>query len=149
MALDEPAGGLAEWTTASAQPEANRLDLTLPVEHLLDAAGALAEHRWGFLSAITGLDHGPASGQMEVLYHFCAGAAVLTLRVSVPRDGAAVPSVCPVIPSARLHEQELRELMGVTVDGLPDLGPLFLADDWPVELHPLRKDAPLPERKDP
>jgi len=148
-ALKQAASWLAAWTSTSAWPEANRLDLTLRVEHLLDAVRTLAEQRWGILSAITGLDHGPESGRMEVLYHFCAGAAVLTLRIDLARETAVVPSVCDAIPSARLYEQELRELMGVGVDGLPEAGRLFLADDWPTDIHPLRKDAQMPERKTP
>lgn len=148
-ALEQAAGLLAPWATATVWPEANRLDVPLSVAHLLDAAGALADSRWGYLSAITGLDHGPEAGHLEVLYHFCAGAAVLTLRVEIPREAAVVPSVCGVIPSARLYEQELHELMGVTVDGLPDLGRLFLADDWPEGIYPLRKDAVLPGEEKP
>lgn len=148
-ALEQAAGLLAPWATAQTWPEANRLDIGLSAEHLLDAADALAAARWGYLSAITGLDHGPAAGHLEVLYHFCSGAAVLTLRVEIPRETAVVPSVCGVIPSARLYEQELHELMGVNVDGLPDLGRLFLADDWPEGIYPLRKDAILPGGEQP
>lgn len=147
--LDEAEALLSGWTVAAARPEPARLDLSIDVDHLLAAVQALSDQRWGALSAVTGLDHGADADRMEVLYHFCDGAAILTLRVDVQREAAVVPSLCGILPAARLYEQELTELMGVTVAGLPDMGRLFLADDWPADVHPLRKDAPLPEGNEP
>ncbi len=134
---------LASWAGETQTPEANRLDMVMPVENLVAAVAALDSARWGYLSAITGLDLGVEASQIEVLYHFCDGAAVLTLRVPTPRAAASVPSVCPVIPSASIFERDLVEMMGIQVIGTPDAGRLFLADDWPDDVYPLRKDAVL------
>src|SRR3990172_4441188 len=97
---------LAAWTIEQTQPEPGRLDLRLRPEDLLAAVKALVDAARGYLSAITGLDHGEAAGHMEVLYHFCSGAAVVTLRASAPRAVPAVPSVCRLIPSASPFERE-------------------------------------------
>jgi Ni,Fe-hydrogenase III component G len=51
-----------------------------------------------------------------------------------------VPSICGVIPSAGFFERELGEMLGVTVDGIPDASRLFLPDDWPDGVYPLRKE---------
>lgn len=134
---------LAPWAGEFQTPEPNRVDVPIAAENLLAAVEALNAARWGYLAAITGLDMGAEAGQIEVLYHFCEGAAVLTLRVATPRAEATVPSVCPVIPSASIFERELIEMMGITVTGTPDRGRLFLADDWPDGVYPLRKDAVL------
>ena len=99
--------------------------------------------RLGYLSAITGLDGGPESDQLEVLYHFCTGAAVITLRVALPRQEAVVPSLSDIIPSAEVQERELMEMFGVTVSGLPNVEHLYLPDGWPEAIHPLRKDFDL------
>ncbi len=151
---------LAPWAKQMARPEPHRLDVTVAVSDLLRAVRALTDVRWGYLSAITGLDQpgastGPseeqrkpsgaagmelAAGEIEVLYHFCTGAAVATVRVRVPRDAASVPSVCAIIPSAGFFERELSEMLGVTVVGTPDPSHLFLPDDWPDGVYPLRKD---------
>ncbi|MGB7537839.1 MAG: NADH-quinone oxidoreductase subunit C [Anaerolineales bacterium] len=125
-------------------PEPNRIDLIIEPAQLTACAGALAAARWGYLSAITGLDHGPESGKLEALYHFCNKAAVITLRVSLPREKPSVPSVCGLIPSATLFERELMEMFGIVCEGTPDTRRLFLPDEWPDGVYPLRKDFIVP-----
>jgi membrane-bound hydrogenase subunit beta len=133
---------VSEWTVERTAPGAGRLDFTLgQPDDLVPAVAALRVQRLGYLSAITGIDLGPEAGRMEVLYHFCTGEAVVTLRVGIPRQGGRVPSLCDLIPSAGPFERELREMFGVTVDGLPNPGKLYLSDDWPEGNFPLRKDS--------
>jgi Ni,Fe-hydrogenase III component G len=138
---------LARWEQNLTQPELNRLDLTLSASDLLPAVQTLGNVHWGYLAAITGLDLGLSAGVIEVLYHFCAGAAVVTLRVPVSRDEPVVPSVCGLIASASLFERELIEMFGVTVTDTPNPARLFLPDDWPEGVYPLRKNLPLSESK--
>ncbi len=153
---------LAPWARGTRTPEPSRLDVLIDAADLLNAVKALGDAHWGHLLAITALDHlgkGQALAQderykrlievshapadtavLEALYFFGNGPAVVILRALVPRDGAAVPSVCGVIPSAGFFERELSEMFGVTVTDTPDPRRLFLADDWPADVHPLRKD---------
>jgi NADH:ubiquinone oxidoreductase subunit C len=56
-------------------------------------------------------------------------------------EGEAVPSVVSVWPTADFHEREAFDLMGVAIDGHPNLKRILLDDDW--DGHPLRKDYPL------
>ena len=56
-------------------------------------------------------------------------------------EGEAVASVIPVWPTADWHEREAWDLMGITIDGHPNLKRILLDDDW--EGHPLRKDYPI------
>ncbi|MBN1439113.1 MAG: NADH-quinone oxidoreductase subunit C [Anaerolineales bacterium] len=134
---------------SQSAPEPDRIDLAVEPGRLLECIQPLASARWGFLAAITGLDPGPESGRLEVLYQFCNKAAVLTFRVSLPRDNPVVPSIYPLIPASSLFERELMEMFGVVCEGTPDPRRLFLSDDWPEETYPLRKDyivsAPPPE----
>jgi Ni,Fe-hydrogenase III component G len=125
-------------------PEPDRIDLIVEPENLLACIKPLDEAHWGFLSAISGLDPGADSGRLEVLYHFRNKAAVLTLRVSLPRDNPVIPSVCGLIPSVSLFERELMEMFGVVCDGTPDPRRLFISDDWPEGVFPLRKDYIVP-----
>ena len=134
---------LSRWAETTETPEENRLDVVLASDDVLPAVKVLHETEWGYLAAITGLDLGPEDGRMEVLYHFCAGAAVITLRARSQRDSASVPSVCGVIPSASFFERELSEMFGVTVVDTPNPDRLFLPDDWPAGVYPLRKDFEL------
>ncbi len=124
-------------------PERNRLDVWVELENFILTVKILIRTEWGYLSAITGLDFGPEEDQIEVLYHFCAGDAVVTLRVRTPRNEPKVPTVCEIIPSASFFERELSEFFGVEVIGTPTRAALYLPDDWPEGLYPLRKDVDL------
>ena len=95
------------------ESEPHRLDIILAADDLIPAVAALTQTQWGYLSAITGLDHlsagnGEKSGAIEVLYHFCSGAAVVNLRVSLPREHPSIHSVCSMIPAATFFERALR-----------------------------------------
>ena len=52
-----------------------------------------------------------------------------------------VPSVVPIWPTADWHEREAYDLMGIRIEGHPNLVRILLDDDW--EGHPLRKDYPI------
>ena len=56
-------------------------------------------------------------------------------------DGETVDSVVGVWPTADWHEREAWDMMGIPVEGHPNLTRILLGDDW--EGHPLRKDYPL------
>ena len=61
------------------------------------------------------------------------------------RPGSTRASRCRrvirVWPTADWHEREAWDLMGIAIDGHPNLKRILLDDDW--EGHPLRKDYPL------
>ncbi len=139
-ALTQVTDLLRPWAQEITRPEEGRAEVVLDSADLLAAVETLHGVRWGHLTSITGLDPGVETGQLEVLYHFRHGAAVAGLRVRIPRDSASVPSICDVIPSASFMERETSELFGVEVVGMPPHGRLFLADDWPEGVYPLRKD---------
>jgi NADH:ubiquinone oxidoreductase subunit C len=144
--------GAFSRTSVGVEAVVKREDLTAAVKALIDA-------RWGYLSAITGLDHpwpktakaapkpaeapaepaGPTEDRLEALYQFVSGAVVATLRVSVAYHDATIPTVCPIIPSATLYERELQEMFGIVVRGTPEPRRLLLPDDWPENVYPLRK----------
>jgi len=156
---------LAPWTGVATHPAPDRMDVVIPAKSLVEAVTALVEAKWGYLSAITGLDHPgstePASealrwqrlteeieapsdeesreGTLEALYHFCEGAAILTLRVRVRYTSSALPTICNIQPAATLYEREIMELFGVTIVGTPNSERLLLSDDWPEGVYPLRK----------
>lgn len=140
LALRNAAELLAASPENSNNPNATRLDVHLAADQLLPAANILIGSHWGYLSAITGMDLGLEKGQLEILYHFCSGAAITTLRVQTPRAAARVPSLTGIIPSARLYELELREMLGVEITDLANPTHLFLPDEWPEGIYPLRVD---------
>jgi len=56
-------------------------------------------------------------------------------------DGESIPSVIRVWPTADWHEREAWDMMGIPVEGHPNLTRILMEDDW--EGHPLRKDYPI------
>jgi Ni,Fe-hydrogenase III component G len=142
-----------QWILSEKTPENNRLDIEIKPEAIKPCVKALVDARWGYLSAITSMDHPeyavaegtnektilPDKGNIELLYHFCEGPSIITLRVTLPYENAKMDSICEIIPSATLYEREAIELIGVEYVGTPSTEHLLLPDEWPANVYPLRK----------
>lgn len=134
---------LEHWTfqTETTHPTPTRISSLLSsVDDLVPIVVALRVKRLGWLSAITGIDPGVEAGYLEVLYHFTFGAAIITLRVHTPRQAPSVPTLSDIIPFSEVFERELHEMFGIDVVGLRNQNKLYLPDDWPDGVYPLRKD---------
>lgn len=131
---------LEPWRERMQTPEPDRIYLSIGPDELLDVVRTLHDARWGYLSTISGIDPSAEDSEMEVLYHFCSGPIVVTLRVALSREHPTTPSVCSIIPSASIQERELIEMLGIDVVNTPDQSLLYLPDDWPEDLYPLRRD---------
>src|SRR5512134_697934 len=139
---------LAAWNKEVTHPETNRMDAVIAADDLRPAVKALHDAHWGYLSAITGLDLGADAGQMEALYHFCNGPAITTLRVRTPRtEDAAVPTIEDIIPPAMFFERELHETVGFKIVGAKTSERLFIPDDWPEGVYPMRQDFNIEQAK--
>ncbi|MBK8025284.1 MAG: NADH-quinone oxidoreductase subunit C [Chloroflexi bacterium] len=136
----------APFAASFETPEPHRLDVYVDVDQFLAAAGALHVLRWGYLASVTGLDRAGkdvSESSLEVLYHFCSGEAIVTLRIVLARENPRLSSLCGVYASASIFEREVTDLLGIVFEGAPDTHRLVLADDWPDGIYPLRKDADL------
>lgn len=130
---------LAPWNKETSRPEENRLDVVIQAGDLREAASALHNAQWGYLSAITGMDLGVDAGQLEALYHFCHGPAITSLRIRLPRNKEArVHTIADIIPPAVFFEREIKEMFGIDIEGLSASDHLFLPEDWPPEVYPQR-----------
>jgi NADH:ubiquinone oxidoreductase subunit C len=85
----------------------------------------------------------PKPKRFSVSYHLLAlGRDPRRIRLQVWCDeGEPVASVVDVWPTADWHEREAWDMMGIAIEGHPNLARILMEDDW--EGHPLRKDYPL------
>lgn len=96
-----------------------------------------------FLMCLSGVDYGKSTlGVVYNLYSMTKHHKI-TLKVELPAEKPAVPTVADIWPSAGWHEREAYDLFGITFTGHPDLRRILLPDDYPG--HPLRKDFKVPE----
>jgi len=127
---------------------ASRDELYLKIDHtrLLEVCAHLRdEERWSFnfLAFISGVDWLEREPRFEVVYHlrslvhnFRTG-----LKVDVPDETTALPSVSGIWKTADWFEREVFDLYGIHFTDHPDLRRIMMPDDW--EGHPYRKDYPL------
>jgi len=130
-------------------PAPRRIFLKVDRKDLIETVRFLKE-KFDFthISTISGLDKGDI---FEILYHLANEFAVLSLRITTPRNEPKIPSICEIIPGAVLYEREIQDMLGIIVENIPDPRPLILPDDWPQGIYPLRKDWKFerPEEKIP
>ena len=86
----------------------------------------------------------PKPKRFAMNYHLlrAGSAGAPRVRVQVWLDeGEPVESVVSIWPTADWHEREAWDMMGIRIEGHPNLRRILMEDDW--EGHPLRKDYPL------
>jgi NADH:ubiquinone oxidoreductase subunit C len=84
----------------------------------------------------------PKPKRFAMNYHLLQVPGGKRVRVQVWLDDSEpVESVVPVWPTADWHEREAWDMMGIPVEGHPNLSRILMEDDW--EGHPLRKDYPI------
>ena len=78
--------------------------------------------------------------RIEIVYHLFSyeHRHAFVLKVMLPRENPALPTVEGVWGVANWHEREAYDLFGVVFTGHSDMRRILLPDDW--EGHPLRKD---------
>jgi NADH-quinone oxidoreductase subunit C len=83
----------------------------------------------------------------EVLVRVSSGRTgdAVTLATEVPKEDASLPTLVGVYGGANWHEREAAEMFGIEFVGHPNLGKLYLTDEF--EGHPLRKSYPLLSRE--
>ena len=119
------------------------LFVTIPADGLHPAVRLLLDKFDLYhLSTITGQAR---EENLELLYNFWDQHGV-TLRILLPYDALAMPTLTDLIPGAAFYEREVQEMLGVTFEGHPDPQRLLMPDDWEGE-HPLLPDLPEHDEK--
>ena len=137
-----------EKITGAALEAASPFAVVAPLAIAEIAAFCKAEPGLAFdnLMCLSGVDYPKeAPPRMEVVYHLYSYTHLHTfaLKVHLPRENPAVPTVEKIWGVANWHERECWDLLGIAFTGHSDPRRILLPDDW--EGHPLRKDWQDPE----
>jgi Ni,Fe-hydrogenase III component G len=93
-------------------------------------------------NTIIGVDRRPTHSDFQTthVFSFDEDKIFILLQSSLDKDQPEIDSITSVIPGANWAERELYDLLGIKINGHVDPRRLVLPDDWPENLHPLRKD---------
>jgi len=70
------------------------------------------------------------------------------LSVEVPKTDLVMPSLWDRIPGVEYSEREMREMLGIDFEGLPNKALVFLPEDWNEDIRPWRRDETGPSEGD-
>jgi formate hydrogenlyase subunit 5 len=118
--------------------------VTVKLNSLPEVVEWLYYQQGGWLSVLFGNDERTLNGHFALYYVLSIEGIVkswVVVRALVDPESGEFPAVTPRIPAAVWGEREVRDMYGLHPVGLPDERRLVLPDDWPEDLHPLRKDA--------
>ena len=124
----EPVSGKLYVSTAASS-------IALVADHVFNKIGAR------YIITI-GNDRQPTLGVYEVSHVFSLDADKLYIVIQSKVEKPEIPSITPYIQAANWAELEHRDLVGIEPIGHPNPRRLVLSDDWPPNVHPLRKDFP-------
>lgn len=110
---------------------------------LVPVCRALHQHEttyFDMLSCLTGIDNGPESATLEVVYNLYSIPFHhhLAIKVVLPRENPEIDSIASIWKTADWHEREAFDMYGINFLGHPDLRRILMPADW--EGYPLRKD---------
>ena len=126
--------------------------LHAPRESYCDVVRALRDEGFDMCADLTAVDYlgftgrslpdGVDAERFEVVVNLVSleHKRRVRIRVQVPGDDPAVPSLFAIYPGTEAMEREAYDMMGIRFDGHPDLTRILMPEDW--EGHPLRKDYP-------
>jgi len=125
-------------------PAPGQVEFTVERDALPAAVKLLFEDLRARYIISVGADRREGGGGFEVHHHFAFDREHLraSVRASLDAGRPSAPSITGIVPGASWAELEMRDLLGIECEGHPDPRPLVLPDDWPDDVHPLRKEVP-------
>ncbi len=127
---------------------ADQVTLTVELNRLPEIVETVYYRLGGWLSTVVGSDERSLNGHFAIYYVLSVEGnadtnekTYVVIRALIPPHQPEFPAVSPRVPAAVWYEREVRDMFGIQPIGMQDKRRLVLPDDWPADLHPLRKDA--------
>ena len=101
------------------------------------------EFSFDYLLDITSIDNLSEEPRFELVYNLYSmlHGVHLRLKLKVSEEIGGVDTVSDIWPTANWHEREIYDMMGIRLNGHPDLRRILMWEGYPF--FPLRKDFPL------
>lgn len=119
-------------------------------DNLRNLIKVLTDEGFTHLAGITALE---TDNEFELLYHLTKERTLLTVRVNLNFGDDVAPTITDIIPGALVYEREAHDLFGIIFEGHLNLEHFILPDDWPRDIHPMRKsqikEKSIPTEKSP
>ncbi len=122
----------------------SRVFITVPKNKIKEITGYISKDMKARFQVSVGTDSRNKNGNFQITHIFSLDKEKLYIIVHalVHPDDPNIDSIANDIPAANWTEREFRDMIGVNPVGHPDPRRLVLADDWPDDVYPLRKDFP-------
>lgn len=91
------------------------------------------------LTTISGADLGESDVELTYFFWLLPQRLRIIAKTKLPKNDLRVQSITKNVPAAMLYEREVYEMFGVVFEGHPKLEKLFLPEDWPENVYPLRR----------
>ena len=117
--------------------------LEIELKDFKEAVKLLCTIQFPHFAIISGNDIGE---EIELIYHFSIYYAKrfkeisVNLTTRIPKKILKIPTITDLIAGAQTAEREIKEMFGVTIEGLPNLPNIFLPQDFQKGVYPLRRD---------
>ena len=119
-------------------PRKRRIFLDVGSDKIIEVIKYLKDKGFISLCTITGLDTGSA---FQAIYHLADNeGCLINLKLNISKEKPLIQSVTSIFEGAVFYERELKDMLGIEVEGVPPGRRYPLPDGWPEDQHPLRKD---------
>ncbi len=125
------------------QQEFHNIWLEVTREKFRDTVKLLASLHYPHIAIISGNDTGESIDLVYLLsiyYGEKFKEISVNIKVRLDRKKPSIESITDIIPGAQTTEREIKEMLGVEFIGLPDMHHIFLPEDFPKNVFPLRKN---------
>ncbi|HOP63108.1 MAG TPA: NADH-quinone oxidoreductase subunit C [Spirochaetota bacterium] len=129
--------------TGHETPLPTRLFVDIKAENVREISNEVVALGGRYLVGI-GYDNIARDGNIGMIHSFGFDKDnfIVHLRTAVPESNPVMPSITPDIPGAGWSEREYQDLLGMKFEGHPKPKRLVVADDWPSDIYPMRKEVP-------
>ena len=140
--IDHLKGKFPNDVLLAREPVSKKVYLSIRLAALRPLTEYLVRDLKARFNTIVGVDRRPTHKDFQTTHIFSLDAdkIFVLLQSSLDQNQPEIDSITTLVPGASWAEREFQDLLGIKARGTVDPRRLVLPDDWPANLHPLRRD---------